>query len=46
MDGIIGGLESKRFDMIIGSMAVTEERLEKVNFTDPYYYDGAQFLYR
>ncbi len=43
-DGIIGGLESKRFDMIIGSMAVTEERLEKVNFTDPYYYDGAQFF--
>ena len=43
-DGIIGGLESKRFDMIIGSMAVTPERLEKVAFSDPYYYDGAQFF--
>lgn len=43
-DGILGGLTSKRFDTIIGSMAITESRLEKVNFTDPYYYDGAQFF--
>ncbi|GAU76443.1 ABC transporter substrate-binding protein [Fusibacter sp. 3D3] len=43
-DGILGGLTSKRFDTIIGSMAITEARLEKVNFTSPYYYDGAQFF--
>lgn len=43
-DGIIGGLLSKRFDAIIGSMAITEDRLEKVNFSQPYYYDGAQFF--
>lgn len=43
-DGIIGGLKSKRFDTIIGSMAITESRLEEVNFTNPYYYDGAQFF--
>lgn len=43
-DGILGGLTSKRFDTIIGSMAITESRLEEVNFTDPYYYDGAQFF--
>jgi len=43
-DGILGGLTSKRFDTIIGSMAITETRLEKVNFTNPYYYDGAQFF--
>lgn len=43
-DGIIGGLTSNRFDMIIGSMAITESRLEEVNFTDPYYFDGAQFF--
>jgi len=43
-DGIIGGLTSERFDMIIGSMAVTEDRLKQVNFTEPYYYDGAQFF--
>ena len=43
-DGIIGGLLSSRFDSIIGSMAITDLRLEKVNFTKPYYYDGAQFF--
>ena len=43
-DGIIGGLKSKRFDTIIGSMAITDERLKEVSFTDPYYYDGAQFF--
>lgn len=43
-DGIIGGLTSTRFDMIIGSMAITDERLKQVNFTNPYYYDGAQFF--
>jgi polar amino acid transport system substrate-binding protein len=43
-DGIIGGLVSKRFDTIIGSMAITPDRLKEVNFTDAYYYDGAQFF--
>lgn len=43
-DGILGGLTSQRFDCIIGSMAVTKERQKEVNFTDPYYYDGAQFF--
>lgn len=43
-DGIIAGLKGNRFDMIIGSMAITEDRLKEVNFTDPYYYDGAQFF--
>lgn len=43
-DGIITGLQSGRFDTIIGSMAITEERLKQVNFSKPYYYDGAQFF--
>jgi len=43
-DGIITGLNNGRFDSIIGSMAITEERQEQVSFTDPYYYDGAQFF--
>lgn len=43
-DGIIGGLKSKRFDTIIGSMAITEERVKEISFTEPYYYDGAQFF--
>lgn len=43
-DGIIGGLNGNRYDMVIGSLAVTEARLKEVSFTDPYYYDGAQFF--
>ncbi|MPW27199.1 transporter substrate-binding domain-containing protein [Alkalibaculum sp. M08DMB] len=43
-DGIVGGLTGNRFDMIIGSMAITEDRLEQVNFTNPYYYEVAQFF--
>lgn len=43
-DGILGGLTGKRFDTVIGSMAITEARLEQVSFSDPYYYDGAQFF--
>lgn len=43
-DGIISGLTGNRFDMIIGSMAVTPERQKKISFTDPYYIDGAQFF--
>ena len=43
-DGIVGGLTGNRFDLIIGSMAITEARLKEVNFSDPYYYDGAQFF--
>lgn len=43
-DGIISALTGKRFDMIIGSMAITPTRLEEVNFSNPYYYDGAQLF--
>lgn len=43
-DGIISGLTGNRFDMIIGSMGVTEERQQRVTFSSPYYYDGAQFF--
>lgn len=43
-DGIVGGLKSKRFDTIIGSMAITDDRLKEISFTEPYYYDGAQFF--
>jgi polar amino acid transport system substrate-binding protein len=43
-DGIVAGLEGGSFDTIVGSMAVTEDRLERVNFTNPYYFDGAQLF--
>jgi polar amino acid transport system substrate-binding protein len=42
--GLIEGLRNERYDGILGSMAITEERLESVNFTEPYYYSGAQLV--
>ncbi|MBC16693.1 Extracellular solute-binding protein family 3 [Pseudodesulfovibrio profundus] len=42
--GIIEGLRSGAYDGILGSMAVTEQRLEVVNFSTPYYYSGAQMI--
>ena len=42
--GILEGLRSKRYDGIFGSMAVTPERLKVIDFTDPYYYSGAQLI--
>jgi ABC-type amino acid transport substrate-binding protein len=44
--GILEGLRSGRYDGIFGSMAITEEREEVVDFTDPYYYSGAQLIVR
>lgn len=45
-DGLVEGLKNARYDGILGSMAITEERLKEVNFTVPYYYSGAQLIVR
>ena len=44
--GIIEGLRAGTYDGILGSMAVTEQRLKVVNFSIPYYYSGAQVMVR
>lgn len=39
-DGLIPGLQAKKFDAIIAGMSITPERLEKVDFTEPYLSNG------
>lgn len=36
-DGLIGGLQAKRLDMVIANVAKTEERSKNVDFSNPYY---------
>ena len=45
-DGIIPALLAKKFDAVVASMSVTEERLEQVAFSEKYYKDGGKFMRR
>ncbi|PTM56560.1 amino acid ABC transporter substrate-binding protein (PAAT family) [Desmospora activa DSM 45169] len=42
--GLMGQLEAGKLDTIANQVAVTEERKEKYNFTDPYAYAGSQIV--
>lgn len=43
-DGIIPALNTRRFDFLVASMSITDERKRAVDFTDPYYTNKLQFV--
>lgn len=45
-DSMIPGLTSDKYDLIVGSMAITETRLQTIDFSHVYYTSGAAVIVR
>ncbi|PWU26267.1 cystine ABC transporter substrate-binding protein [Pseudomonas sp. RW407] len=45
-DGILAALESKRLDVVINQVTISEERKKKYDFSEPYTVSGIQALVR
>ena len=43
-DGLIPGLLAEKFDVIIGSMSITDQRAQRIDFSRPYYKVPARFV--
>ena len=45
-DSLLIGIDSGRFDTVINSVSITDERAEKYDFSDPYYYEARHVVVR
>ena len=45
-DSLLIGIDTERFDTVINSVSITDERKEKYDFSDPYYYESRRVVVR